>query len=54
MSIDCQAKLFDDASFNLGEEIRNIQTHTHKLQKKTNSKRYIHTLPIIIINYSVY
>ena len=33
---------FDAASFILGEEIRN---RTNK-QRHTNSKRYIHTLPI--------
>jgi len=33
---------FDADSFILGGEIRN-RTNTHK---KTNSKRYIHTLPI--------
>jgi len=38
--INCRAK-FDATSFILGREIRN---RTNK--KQTNSKRYIHTLPI--------
>ena len=36
---------FDAASFILAGEIRN-RTNTHKTNKQTNSKRYIHTLPI--------
>jgi len=42
---NCRAK-FDAASFIIGGEIRNRtnkQIYTHK---HTNSKRYIHTLPI--------
>jgi len=38
---------FDAASFILDREIRNrTNKQTHKHTKKTNSNRYIHTLPI--------
>ena len=38
---------FDAASFILGGEILSrTNTHTHTKLQKTNSNRYIHTLPI--------